>query len=128
MANREIKFRAWFDNGKAQDMFFVGDAYGTAHPLDCCRYAKDGQPVTLMQYTGLKDANGVEIYESEIIDFGDLYGEVGTVSYCEDSASFVCSLIESGRVIALAEHLIFGDKHISRKVIGNIYQNPELLK
>ena len=69
MANREIKFRAWFDNGKAQDMFFVGDAYGTTHPMDCCRYAQDDQPVTLMQYTGLKDANGVEIYEGDIVNW-----------------------------------------------------------
>jgi len=119
MANREIKFRAWFDNGKAQDMFFVGDAYGTAHPMDCCRYAQDGQPVTLMQYTGLKDANGVEIYEGDVVDF---YGVNCEVIWAESDASFFVespdkSLCESGQ--EFSENC---------EVIGNIYQNPELLK
>ena len=58
--SREIKFRAWHEQG---EMLYVGDDFGTTHPLDCCRYLMDGQPVTLMQFTGLKDCNGVEIYE-----------------------------------------------------------------
>ena len=53
---REIKFRAWWSSEEHKNkkggepcMLFVGDGLGTTSPLDCCRYATEGQPVTLMQ-------------------------------------------------------------------------------
>jgi uncharacterized phage protein (TIGR01671 family) len=62
---RVIKFRAW--HKQVGEMFFVGDAFGTAHPLDCCNYLRQGQPVELMQFTGMLDKNGKEIYEGDIL-------------------------------------------------------------
>jgi hypothetical protein len=50
---REFKFRAWHIPSKT--MLQIGDNAGTTHPLDCCVYAKEKQPVILMQYTGLKE-------------------------------------------------------------------------
>lgn len=119
--SRVIKFRAWFDNGKAQDMFFVGDAYGTTHDLDCCWYLADGQPVTLMQFTGLHDKNGVEIFESDIVQ--DHIG-VGVVEW--HSAAFKVNY-RDGWAKWFYDYTLKGEFE-SIEVIGNIYQNPELLK
>lgn len=118
--SRVIKFRAWLDNGKAQDMFFVGDAYGTTHDLDCCRYLADGQPVTLMQFTGLHDVNGVEVYENDIVYVAGLGNAVVRSAYhcgvyyetADDYQSYSDCAAE-------------GDYPV---VVGNIYQHPELLK
>lgn len=124
--NRVIKFRAWFDDGKAQSMFFVGDEYGTTHDLDCCRCAQQGQPVTLMQFTGLCDKNGVEIYESDIIARADDHS-LNCVVKWEHKKEF------RGMADGYVEHRIgfaFDEYFFTLEnceVIGNIYQNPELL-
>ena len=62
---REIKFRCWYDNQmhKVQDISFRHKTINL-FGADIIKF-EDG---TLMQYTGLKDKNGVEIYEGDIID------------------------------------------------------------
>ena len=63
--NREIKFRVWFDN-KMHKVVDIDFAYQRINLLgaDIIEF-KNGK---LMQYTGLKDKNGVEIYENMIIN------------------------------------------------------------
>lgn len=89
-------------------------------------------PFELMQYTGLKDKNGVEIYEGDIIkakhddgryDTGEVvYGSKG--AFClylpEVATGIKKPLLNYIHGIMLAEH--------DFEVIGNIYENPELLK
>ena len=48
-------------------MLLAGDTFGTKHPLDPCKYAMEGQPVILEQWTGLVDCKGVDIYEGDIV-------------------------------------------------------------
>lgn len=79
--------------------------------------------VGLMQYTGLKDKNGKEIYEGDIVDFASRFDNskrTGKVVYYAGDAAF---LIEDGKEI----FFLFYDA-LEREVIGNIYENPELLK
>lgn len=121
---REIKFRAWFKEESRmikcdelhletdQDGMFIWigetDNFGTA----------DGYPLEdfeLMQYTCLKDKNGKEIYEGDIVDcLRD-----GDEQYIE------CVVINDIRSLP---RVLFGSSVISREVIGNIYENPELLQ
>lgn len=117
---REIKFRAWYDSWPMQNMLFVGDDYGTKHPLDCCAYYKEGQPVKLMQYTGLKDKNGVEIYEGDIVETTYVSGTMNRSKYPPRAIIYDQELCEFNVSDT-------GDESL-HKVIGNIHENPELVK
>lgn len=79
---------------------------------------------TVGQYTGMKDKNGNKIFEGDIVDFpdrsdGDRYG---VIQYDSEETEFIiiCDLFCEG----------LGRYHYSRnvEVIGNIYDNPELLR
>ena len=77
----------------------------------------------LMQYTGLKDKNGKEIYEGDIIQYEDIYK--GVVIYSEKYTQFV--LKETDIIADECETL--GEFNIKVfEVIGNIYDNQELLE
>lgn len=96
-------------------------------------YWKDGQIVNepryvLVQYTGLNDKNGVEIYEGDIVTRLANVNYIAPIVFSPTLAAFV--LDTSGR------HLIddkYGDylplhRQYSYEVIGNIFENPELLE
>lgn len=73
----------------------------------------------LMQSTGLKDKNGVEIYEGDIVK--NIYDEIYVVKWFD--AGFHLEEKYNGGFDYSELH--FGD---NKKVIGNIYENPELLE
>ncbi len=110
---REIKFRAWDEDIKQM-----------SEPFDLYWLASDGgrlfliQNKKVMQFTGLKDKNGNEIYEGDIISGNDFRGIVVFLSY----GWFVHRFDANGEV---EEDFPIGDYEI--KIIGNIYENPELL-
>jgi len=126
---REIKFRAWitgkmsFKSGKPY-MFYQDDQYlgsflsrANAQQFDNSGHDAYGT-VELMQYTGLKDKNGTEIYEGDILKTDSKYG-ITEVTYI--NASFAIKIPRGKQTLGLK---------ISKKseVIGNIYENPELTK
>ena len=122
---REIKFRAW--DREAQKMFYskteqFDDMLGFRF-----EHFTDDFPV-YMQYTGLKDKNGKEIYEGDILEYKhkDIFEKiyvVGIVKWIMGGFFFK----KSKEVIDewWTANLIYYKKDI--KVIGNIYDNPELL-
>lgn len=76
-----------------------------------------------MQYTGLKDASGVEIYEGDIVDD---HNGIGFVEYAEKYAAFRVNYA-NGQAKWFYDYNLRGERE-SIQVIGNIYQNQELLK
>jgi len=130
---RDIKFRAW--NYKINKMFKVGDEFATTHDLDCVQYFKEGQSVALLQYTGLKDKNGVEIYEGDLLvvrhSKGDLLLKEKPSKVYFSEGCFELILPSQNMEMYLHE-VAHGDNVISAshncEVVGNIYENPELLE
>jgi hypothetical protein len=113
---REIKFRAF--NGIDKTMI----SWGTIKAFSSVLINLINGQVkhhTLMQYTGLKDKNGVEIYEGDLIGNGESE-ENGTIYYCEKEAGFFIN--SNGFDFCLTE------MDSSDSVIGNIHENPELLE
>ena len=80
-----------------------------------------------MQFTGLHDKNGKEIYEGDIIEFHSIDGNIPAirlpVAWDEKSCGFHCSNTRNSRGVDMAS----GYDTISGEIIGDIYQNPELI-
>ena len=134
---REIKFRAWDGDKKemilpeyADRQDFHIQADGTI--VETHEYGYERHELTsarpdswvLMQYTGLKDKNGKEIYEGDIVT--DFYG-VNIVEWGSREAKFQLAIRNDGGVGLRLTHRPFPLDASYLKVIGNIYENPELL-
>lgn len=112
---REIKFRAWEENAPEQDLKFWSWSEMTDMVLDIF-FNDYRNRFVLMQSTGLKDRDGKEIYEGDILRDSDT-GNVKQVIY--NAPPFV--LVDEKRYFYWNYH---ADEY---EVIGNIYENPELL-
>jgi len=116
---REIKFRAWDALHKEMvfiDMYTLLDGYRTC---DFRVLFQEGSLSESMQFTGLHDKNGKEIYEGDILD-GHCDGVVKVI--WKDTSWEV--EFADGAGIGLDEMCMwFGN---NSEVIGNIYENPEL--
>ena len=119
---REIKFRARTLEGEI--VYFELHKTGNVYIDDGVFYV-GGEPCevgTEEQYTGLKDSKGVEIYEGDILENSN-----GTTHFSDDDYSFRLKVtygVKKG-------YVGFNIKKIHQKwykVIGNVYENPELLK
>ena len=82
---------------------------------------------TVGQFTGLYDKNGKEIYEGDIIISDEYKNAQHYVRYMESEAMFVAMIIGSSLDEYCGIRQWWIDK-FSKKVIGNIHDNPELLK
>ena len=116
---REIKFRAW--NKYMNDMSEV--TWISKRQAEVNGFSRSSlDDLEIMQYTGLKDKNGVEIYESDLIEDG--FG-IGHVEYVENRCAFRINF-NNGKAKWFIDYLHSEMRLI--EVIGNIYENPELLE
>ena len=87
--------------------------------------------IELMQSTGLKDKNGVEIFEWDIVlvnvsnGFDHLVNEKTVVQESEFHSGLICKSLASGMEYRVFKHKKMGYEY---EVIGNIYENSELLE
>lgn len=120
---REILFRGKGDKKYNGGMWYFGV------PIRC--YDGDWQictnnskrtviPETIGQYTGLTDKNGKKIFEGDIVDILTENEEIGVITWADDEAMFI---VDSDGWYANFDNYYSTEF----EVIGNIYDNPELL-
>lgn len=116
IGKREIKFRAW-DEDEAKMFYDLERSPSFDWWLD---------QFGVMQYTGLKDKNGKEIYEGDIVRINN-FGETiinqanGVVVWDKDGLDY--NVVDSNNDFLIA----FGLNKSQYEIIGNIFENPELL-
>lgn len=136
------RYRAWIKTEKR--MFFSDDILGIDYenkeivtqqvyfenglPDNRDIYCYDFDEIELMQSTGLKDKNSKEIFEGDVLEIQDEGEVLGNAKLTWDNEQVVF-MIEAISVDNIAPfHEILSDESYSYRVVGNVYENPELLE
>ena len=128
--NNRFNFRMWDINTKRFYYMYLDELIGLTRTISIPKDA------TIQQYTGLNDSKGKEIYEGDIVkehhfeDWGDKIGYeyIGIVVYKEYSDDILYAGYKT--IPAKNQNTKFRGNAIQSdcEVIGNIFENPELLK
>lgn len=125
------KFRAWLKEENkmiiVDTMNWFDDEFESIG--DGITFLRGADKVELMQSTGLFDKNGKEIFEGDILEVTDKHSWLEVVSYSQEKAMFVTE--EINREFKVPESPLYDlsdSTFLKFEVIGNIYENPELLE
>ena len=120
---REFKIRVW--DVKANDWYYTVSSKPEDHNVLDTYYFENlyqnEEDYIWEQYTGIKDKNGREIYEGDIVRF-EAYSRVFQVVYRQWDCSFMFENDEDEEIVHM-----FNDFQDKYEIIGNIHENPELL-
>ena len=127
---REIKFRG---KNKKNGEWFYGNLYdkdisGRTHICTTKKGCLDIDPDTVGQFTGLLDKNGKEIYEGDIIRSYDSENNpiIHSISWDNNKACYVATMLQYPLLCGSVDKSWIDE--FEKEVIGNIHDNPELLK
>jgi uncharacterized phage protein (TIGR01671 family) len=115
--NRELKIRIWTTEQMIPFHQILDDNIDILRP--------DKRDIT-MQYTGLKDSKGVEIYEGDVVLNHSNLGAKYLIEY--NKTGFRGIAKEGDNFGPYTLNLYINDQNPKLEVIGNIYENPKLLK
>ncbi len=118
---REIKFRAWDGTRFLNKTFFDRNWYNSDNKCVKALVPEDQHYLKIMQYTGLKDKNGKEIYEGDICSVDDGENIYEIIFYM--GGFMVAVLPRKIRIYHIGDSLFN-----NIEIIGNIHENPELLE
>lgn len=130
---RKIKFRFWdgfkmfYHGERAYHVLFNGEVWDNWN--EPTRVDFPTGKTSLMQYIGLKDVNGKDIYEGDVIR-KPIYGTV-IVIWNEGICAFQYAYHAHGKGTAIGGRVtnnFYQHESSSYEIIGNIYENPELLE
>ncbi|MDY6839108.1 MAG: YopX family protein [Thermodesulfobacteriota bacterium] len=133
---REFRFRAW---DKEKKKMTSGDRIGIKGSVRITKSLNEffdmanDLNLILMQYTGLKDKNGKEIYEEDIINYGYSNGFSWGTDYFKGiikykDGAFYVDVIGRKEKIPFFGHIKEVKAADTFKIIGNTYENPTELK
>lgn len=146
---REIKFRAFSKElGTIHEVDLINWENGFVHLKQFAIYNEENEQalggammdkLVVMQFTGLHDKNGKEIYEGDIIGTSDTYKPIFVVKFGEysdcveeygyDGCGWYLDMGKEQISLARMSHINSSGFEVPGcEVIGNIHQNPELLK
>lgn len=128
---REIKFRAWDKKGNQMINYISSINFKNQNFIDIVseydldvhngenlgHYGRHTSEIEIMQFTGLKDKTGRDIYEGDIVNFGE--GVNLPIEWAWNSYNF-----HNNSDWDITNH----DPEKEFQIIGNIYENPELIK
>lgn len=129
-----LKFRAWDKNNKCMCSVDLIDLYDEFYEFKCFKKDKsisgvadfNDKSLIIMQSVGLKDKNGVEIFEGDIIKPLGFASWVGVVEYSPENAAYIFD--DHNNEFIKDENVYLSQFNEGLEVKGNIYENPELLE
>lgn len=123
---KELKIKAWLKKEKK-----MVSIIGIDFNYEYIRYTEDNnlfnenyktaefKNIELLQFTGLKDNGGQELYEADVIKFNDGIDDIyGLISYDDEDGTYRVSYEN------ITEHL--SDREGDFEIVGNIFENPQL--
>lgn len=124
-----LKFRAWDKTAKKMSKVTAIDFSTKPFRVFYKAYGNENyfnQDAILMQSTGLFDKNGVEVFEGDILKVLGFTDWIGEVRYSQEELSYFFVEHENSLRLKYTTLLSLLDKKL--EVIGNIYENKELLE
>lgn len=109
----------WLDEGEISELELNDSLMNESIPV----YRDD---VILMQSTGLVDKNGKEIFEGDVVELVDEYGDSGMSKVVSQEGAL--GMIIEEVFVPFATMSILSTVDYTLEVIGNIYENPELVE